>query len=300
MKTGVVIGRWQIDELHGGHVWLLNHVEGISDKLVILVGDSPVCYTSRNPLTFEMRKEMLQARYINADIHKLIDYPNDNQLWSTQVDYILKGYDNITLYGSRDCFIPHYKGRFKVERLEAPFTMAASDIRKTIGTTISNTQDFRRGVIHAIENRFPTAYPTVDVALLRYMGRFPDLGEQQVMLGMKPKTDKWVFIGGFVDPTDESMFAAAARELQEEAGHVITHEFFYISSHKILDSRYRGTKDGIITTLVGTYMMGGNPTPSDDMEGGRLGWFDIGGFDMDILDPKHHVLFESLKKYLKK
>lgn len=304
-KTGVIIGRFQCPYLHEGHRYFINNVKKKCDILVILVGIAPIAYTNRNPFPYYITYDMLSESYPEAIIRSVDDSPSSDKDWSKHIDDILEDYENIILYGSRDSFLQHYVGKHKTKEIAAKGEFSASYIREEIGKTYLpewNNESFRKGIIHTIENRFPTAYPTIDVALLRLIEITSDIKginkKYELLLGRKPNKTKWCFIGGFVDPSDSSLFAAAARELKEEAGDILTHEFFFISSHKIDDNRYKGTKDGIITTLVGTYIMGGNPVAGDDIE--EVEWFDVDEFDMNVLSEHHHILFNSLKKYLNK
>jgi bifunctional NMN adenylyltransferase/nudix hydrolase len=95
----------------------------------------------------------------------------------------------------------------------------------------------------------------------------------------------------------KSLEQAAGRELSEEVPKLFTHEFSYIGSTKVNDFRYKGTKDGIMTSLFVTYKLGGTEIAGDDIE--EVEWFDLSTFDLNILTEHHHPLFEMLKKHLK-
>ena len=63
---GVVVGRFQVHELHQAHRDLLDHVTAEHRKVVVVLGLSPLMNTISNPLDFEARKQMIQAEYPNA------------------------------------------------------------------------------------------------------------------------------------------------------------------------------------------------------------------------------------------
>lgn len=292
-KTGVVVGRWQCPSLHKGHKHLINRVVEKSAQLVLIIGEAPISYTDRNPLPSGIVERMLKESYPEAHIYIVKDYPDDN-IWSGEIDQILELYKYPTLYGSRDSFIKNYTGKYKTKEIKEKKIICSTDIRRNLKQYAhnENNKSFRKGIIHAIENRYPTAYPTVDVALLKKIGK-----NVEILLARKPNKTTWCFVGGFVDVKDSSLAMAAYRELNEEVKGIYTHELFYIGSSKIRDERYEGTKDGIITSLFGTYFMGGNPKAADDIE--DVKWFDIKTFDKSQLSRHHHFLFDSLKEYLK-
>lgn len=303
MKTNIIIGRFQIDKLTKGHKHLIDSAmrKRKADTLVFLLGVSPLSYTDINPLPAKLREKMLRSTYPNCVVKYLYDNPSDIE-WSAQVDSILSKFKHPVLFGSRDCFISHYQGKHKFIEISQLHSVSATDIRKIIGSMQYDSPKFREGIIHAAQNRFPTAYATVDIAVLRQYPTVPGaitqaLHKTQLLLGRKPGRTKFCFPGGFVDPTDESLEQAAGRELLEEVPGISTHELKYVASTKVNDFRYKGTKDGIMTSLFVTYILGGSTWPGDDLE--ETKWFDMANFDMNILSEHHHPLFEMLKKHLK-
>lgn len=292
MSTAVVIGRFQTDLLHPGHIHLLNYAQKFKEDLVVLIGTSQVGYSNRNPLPFEMRGQMVNRRCPRATVFELKDIPDDDVAWSEQIDHLLKDRLDVVIVGSRDSFMTSYKGVHPILYIPPYDSPSGSDIRESIKNTTYDSTDFRMGIIHAIENKFPVAYPTVDIAVIKFV-----TGPNQLLLGRKSGSKVYCFIGGFVDPNDLSLENAADRELHEEVERLHVHEYQYVGSTKIEDGRYRGTKDGIMTSFFMTYYMGGEPSASDDIE--EVKWFDLVDFDTSILDPKHHPLFEMLKKKLK-
>lgn len=311
MKTGVIVARFQIDYLSHGHLDLVRKVRkkytNENDKVLIILGESEVYLTNRNPLNFEFRKAMLQEQlsYINNIVILRITDNRSNEVWSENLDNLLSSYKNVTLFHSRDSFMPCYTGKHKTKEIKVIFKCSATERRREIANldTVVSNASFRQGIIYTVENKFPTAYTTVDIAVLRIIQN-PDCTHEdnynklQLLLGRKPGRDKYCFIGGFVDPTDSCLESAAGRELSEEVPGLMTHEFKYVSSHKVDDFRYKGTKDGIMTSLMITYKLGGSEKAGDDIE--EVKWFNLKNFDYEnILTPHHHKLFESLKKYLK-
>jgi bifunctional NMN adenylyltransferase/nudix hydrolase len=199
------------------------------------------------------------------------------------------------LYGGRDSFINYYSGKCKVEELPPSGEFSASEIRAAIKEQVTDSIEFRAGVIYAYANTYPKVYPTVDVAVFRN-------NKEQILLGKKENDQKWRLPGGFTDPTDEGFESAAQRELREECGPVAVTKMEYEGSFRVDDWRYRNEIDKIITTLFSTDFISGEPKASDDIA--EVQWFPLAKLPEMIAGGltthTHTVLLEALlKKYSK-
>jgi len=293
MKTvAVIIGRFQVSKLHDGHCYLMNLALKENDALTVLIGTSEAQPSIRNPLSFAARRDMIIESFPMAKIFEIRDHPCD-RMWSQAVDQLIEkkfsGF-GITLYGSRDSFKDFYSGEFPVKIMP--------EIQNISGTTSRNgtlnprdKESFRMGMIYENTLRYPTSYQVVDVGLVKW-------SEKLILLGRKrgDSKDSWRLPGGFVDPGDESLESAAARELGEEVPGVISHEFIYLGSYRIDDHRYRKEQDKIMTALFLTYHMGGKVRAGDDL--GEIRWFPLKEAQRIIL--KDHVqLVERILEYIK-
>ncbi len=239
----VIIGRFQTNELHEGHLELIRKVKAVSDNILILIGTTAATGTDKNPLSFEVRKHLFDSHLSNADILPLQDLPSDKD-WSNQIDYIIDGLGSTeaTIWGGRDNSIEdYYTGKHKIRIIEQEGHHSATSIRKEVAREPINCPNFRAGIIHHVENRWPIVYSTVDVVLFR-----DNNDAYEVLVGKKG--DKFAFIGGFVDPSDNTLEAAAIRELKEETG-IEQDCLTYKKSIKIEDARYNKTKDSIMTHI---------------------------------------------------
>jgi ADP-ribose pyrophosphatase YjhB (NUDIX family)/nicotinamide mononucleotide adenylyltransferase len=292
-KAKVVIGRFQVAELTEGHLYLLDYVNKQEGELIVLIGSNPAPYTRRNELPFSARREMIKQKYPHAIIKCIFDKREDS-FWSEEVDEMLKGYEEVMLYTGRDGFDKHYTGIHPVVVLKPTgVEISGTEMRKMIKDSQINSKDWREGVIHAVQNKFPTAYPTVDIAPLRRSFT----GEVEVLMGRKSDRTTMCFIGGFVDPEDKSLEDAASRELKEETGgNLQTMELRYISSRKVEDFRYRGSGDGIISSFFITWVYGGSWKATDDIV--ELKWMDIDNLSEDNVSDVHHNLLSDLKKFI--
>jgi bifunctional NMN adenylyltransferase/nudix hydrolase len=266
---GVVVGRFQTIRLHEGHLHLLRSAAKDHDRLLVAIGSPRSLPTPRNPLSFEIRKAMVEEVLPEAIVIPVFDNKSD-QDWSLALDKaiaaVAPGYAP-TLYGSRDSFIPYYSGSCPIKYVEDITSVSGSDLRARC-VDIRRSEDFRHGVIHAHATRHPLTYPAIDIAIVKPK-------EQLVLLGEKRQDGgKLRFIGGFVDAEDPSYEYAAKREAYEETGGLEIADLRYAGSARIDDWRYRGVKDGIMTILYRATYVFGAPTARDDLDG--LTWVPYG------------------------
>lgn len=285
LTTGVIIGRFQLHDLHQGHREMIEIVQGRHDKVILFLGTVKKSPTTKNPLDFQNRKEMILSQYPDLTILPLADHSSD-LTWSQELDRLIQENSNsdVIIYGGRDSFIPHYHGQYPTHQLDEVVGYSASQIRQDLSQGIINSSDFRAGIIYNVFNQYPKVYSTVDIALVK---------DNQILLGRKPGEMKWRFLGGFCDPTDDSYEEAAIREAKEEAGVDIIN-LQYVCSKKVNDWRYRGERDQIITTLYLAEPIG-EAVAGDDIN--EVKWFSLD--EVININPEHQPHFEILIQFLK-
>lgn len=291
---GVIIGRFQVHELHDAHIEMVNEVIRRHEKVILFLGVSPTLCTQRNPLDFLSRKVMFEEKYGNAfsAILPLHDKKSD-KVWSNQVDTKIRevvSLGSVVLYGSRDSFIPHYQGKFDVIELVPSSLVSATEIRKAVSKKVDRSKEFRAGVIYACYNSFPIVHPVIDVAILND-------DETQVLLGRKKDEVEYRFIGGFADVTDENLEQTVRREAYEETGLEIG-DIKYITSMKVRDWRYRSTTDrSIMTNFFKAKRISGHAVGADDIV--EVKWFNIETLTPTNLVGEHGDLLSKLLISLK-
>ena len=285
-KTGIIIGRFQVDELHEGHKVLIDHVAKNNDELTIFIGLSPLMCTYNNPLDFSAREKMLEEAYPDARLMYIKDEPTDEG-WSENLDKMIERNtnfdDDICLYGSRLSFIKYYHGKYKTEELEQTIFTSGTNRRKEIANSIVSNKDFRKGIIWATMNQYFGPATTIDVAILND-------DETMVLVGKKEKENKFRFIGGFAN-SDESFEQTAHREALEETGLELMH-LRYIKSMPINDWRYKNEKKKITTLFFKANILGGKPIPGDDIH--ELAWIPINADLLFDITEEHKKLVEAL------
>lgn len=267
-EVGCVVGRFQTNRLHEGHINLISHVLSNHKKTIILLGVSRVQNTKKNPLDFASRKAMIQKLFPSVMILPIMDQ-RYNEKWSQDVDNAISlpfGEKKAIIYGSRDSFIPFYCGKNHVIELEDSQDHNATNIRAEVAKEVLDSSEFRAGVIYSTFNQRPVTYPTVDVVVHD--------GKGNILLAKKPNEQHWRFVGGFVDRTDASYEGAAFRELAEETGgNLNVTNARYIASMMVDDWRYRKEESGIMTTLFLMDKSWGSAKASDDIE--TLAWLPV-------------------------
>lgn len=291
--VGVTVGRFQVKELHEGHIALLNTICSNHKKVIVFLGVPAGEGGKRNPLDYNTREAMIKASFPNVVCLPHKDNRSD-EVWSKNLDTMisLTFGEPAILYGSRDSFLPHYHGKYERIELITEHKISGSEIREKVGKEILYTSDFRAGVIYGKYSQFPMTYPTVDVVAYKAQ-------TEEILLAKKPDENMYRFIGGFVDRGDLNWEMAARREFYEETGGCEIDGLKYIASGKIDDWRYRNSESGIMTTLyLGTFIFG-RVKPTDDIA--VLDW--VKPFEIDVeteIMPEHRDLYKKLLVHLQK
>ena len=286
--VAVIVGRFQVNELHEAHIDLITSVLNKHDRVLVFLGNSTIRNTLNNPLDYRARRTMIADKFPTVEIHYINDNPSDTT-WTKNLDKLigeqLLPMQTVTLYGSRDSFLKCYTGKFNTCELEATTFISGTEVRRRVCNNYPPTADYRAGMIAATAYRFPTAFQTVDIAVVN------DKGE--LLLARKPEEKKWRFIGGFSDPASVSLEEDAKREVQEEAG-VEVGNITYLGSTLINDWRYRGEIDKIKTALFVAKYVFGKPEGADDVA--EVKWVSINNLTKNDIVETHHVLIDMFNE----
>ena len=289
--VGVIVARFQVDDLTEGHVDLIQQVVDSHYKTIIILGLSPVKCTKYNPLDFEARKQLLLAKYPDITVLYLKD-TYDDVIWSNCLDRMIKDIigpnDKPYLYGSRDSFIKYYSGKYECIELEQNVFVSGTDVRKAISKQVKASSDFRTGVIWAVGNQYPKCISTVDICLYKKDNQ----GNVKILLGKRDTEPKYRFIGGFVPP-GETYEQTAIRETKEETDLDIE-DPKYLKSFVIDDWRYRKEADKITTSLF-LAKASSNPKPGDDID--ELRWFVLDEVIVYNIVDEHKELIQCVLDY---
>ena len=314
---GVIVGRFQVSKLTEGHCEIFEHVLSKKHQMnLVFLGIPPadVHATKRNPIPFKTRKAMIERKYPNGefDIMYIQDVGNvevteeeqkagifvadkSDILWSKKLDEeILKATDgntNVFLYGSRDSFINHYRGRFQTREYVQKQFSSGTVSRGDIGQLIGTTEDFARGCIYTTQKSWCYFFYTVDCAI------FSDNKFTHMYLGKKKGERKFRFPGGFLDKKDVNVEEAAVREAREETG-LACSVIAPLGTMRIEDGRYSNEEESIMTNLFLMVAPNQKPCVGDDLDYLEMVEFDKLQYE-DFL-PCHQPLFGKLKAVIEK
>lgn len=287
-STGIIVGRFQVLELNDVHIKLIESVQQRHSKVIVFLTSNPAP-SDLNPLDWIFRAQMFEETYDETLlVCEMPDLPDD-RIWSQELDRRImeqRPEGEVMLYGTVEEFIDRYSGRYPTSVLEAdeadfPEEMPMAEVERM--------RDFRAGMLYATIRRFPTVYPTVDIAVFRN-------DYKDVLLARKENETKSRFPGGFADPSDESFEMAAVRELMEECGDIEVSNLIYLGSCRIDDWRYRDSMDSIMTHLYACVLEKGVPEASDDIA--ELRWFETERLLEDLFVPEHRPLYHLLTAFL--
>ncbi len=267
-SIGIIPARFHTPDLHDGHRFLIAEVCKRHKDVLIVLGVSPGRLNDRNTFPFEMRAAMIRQAFQNREFTiipgKSLPASDDDRsrFFDERVEELFHQRDAV-IYGSRESFIQRYTGRFPVQEIETIYTGSATEIRKNI--PLIHSSEFRQGYGRAIMDLEPMAYQSVDVAVV-------DHGQRRVILVGKAHESGWRFPGSFFKIQEDDDFESAARRtLKKELPTIVAAEPRALQSKRIMDWRYKGTRDGILTMLMVASYESGEPLPGKGIE--RASWF---------------------------
>lgn len=159
-KVAIIIGRFQVAELHDGHKLLIETAISESDHVIVFLGSAKEYFTEKNPLPYYHRKQMIIKAYPNVQVIPLDDIPGDDRKWTlhldVKIDELLRSNEEAILYGSRDSFIGIYEnnfGNFKTKYVLSPIQEESGTAqRAAIKNVFYDSPDYRKGIIYAVLN----------------------------------------------------------------------------------------------------------------------------------------------------
>lgn len=293
---GVVVGRFQVNDLHDGHMELFRQVRARHSAVIVFIGMNQVGLNQADPLDYPTRRAMIQAKFPDFTVLPLQDKRTDDE-WSRQLDdsiaAVTTGASAVTLYGGRKSFVPHYRGRFAPIELAMPIETtktSGTDVRLEFSNKVLESPEFRAGMIYASTHRWPDAYPCVDVAIMND-------DETEVLLGRKTGEREWRFIGGHFEPRKHLTWEMCAKtEVLEETGlEMVTLE--YVGGGFVDDWR-NSADQSVATVFFKGRAMGTGAKPMDDIA--VVMWHNVSLLNRGAMISEHRVLYDQLMQALRK
>lgn len=283
--TAILVGRFQVFEINALHEKMIKSLLKKYSRLVVFITSNPAP-SDINPLEWELRRSMFEEHF--GDILELGEMPDlpDDRIWSQELDrriMQLKPEGEVVIFGSLENMVKRYSGKYTAKKMEVNLDKLFETIEVN---DIISPRDFRAGIFYATYRKFPTVYPTVDIAVFRNKGK-------EILLGRKTNELKYRLPGGFSDPSDFSFEDAALRELEEECGEIEIENLYYLGSVNIDDWRYRGSMDSVVTHLFACEYIEGEAVAQDDLA--EVKWFEFEKLTTNHFVYEHKMVFELLK-----
>lgn len=287
--VGVIVGRFQTDELTPAHLELIDTVYNTHSNLVIILGLSPQECTPKNPLDYRIRKIFLQEQYPKADVLYVNDMRYDDD-WSRQLDRIVRSvtrkHQTVCLYGGRDSFLPHYNGQHPAKELtlkESEFISATSR-RKIIRNSVTNHQEFRKGIIYGTASIGARSIPAPIVVI-------SDQDHKHILMGKRYQDRKYSFITDEL-PCNKTFEVFSSEIVYEKTGFKIEPDDLKCYGSVIVpDWKYRSEDDTVIGMIYVTTVNFGKATAKGDMT--KLKWIDIETIH-DHVSSEHYTIADFL------
>lgn len=291
---GIIVARFQTPVLHEAHIDLINTVLSKHPKVVIFLG-LPFFEEStiNNPFDLNIRIGMLKEVFGDRIEYKYIDNKECDHDWSdnldSQIAKTIGPRGTCLLYGSRDSFIPHYKGKYPVEELVSEIMVSGTELRARAAEHATFDVSARSAICWVLSRIFPAPKVSVDVVVFNE-------NKTKILLGRKKKEPLFRFFGGFA--TNKGTFEDdGARETREECNNIEIGELKYVCSLLVDDWRVRDEVNKIKTIFYACKYVFGTPEPTDDMKGGEVKWFDLATIKDEQIMPAHRPLLAKLRKF---
>jgi bifunctional NMN adenylyltransferase/nudix hydrolase len=297
LSVGVIIGRFQVAELHPGHRKLFEVVLARHKRVLVLLGIPAWRGGIKNPLDYKTREQMIRSYYPSVTVSYVGDRQT-NEEWSKDVDKAIRHLyplEKIVLYGGRGGFTDHYSGIFPtIETLEDPLFDAenGTDCRNSTAALPRESKDFRAGIIYSSYSLPSTIVMCVDGAVLKHQSKVG----LQVLLIRKSNELNWRFPGGKLEGTDSSLENACSREVREETGLEIGPPVYIGSDGIIPDWRGKQSGIGIASSLFYVPYLYGAAQAGDDAA--ETKWFILNELTENNMEPCHKKFLIMLQSWV--
>lgn len=269
--VAILIGRYQVDELHSSHSKFIEELISRYNTVVIFLGVAPNQYTKKNPLDFLARQKMIQSKYPSIVVLPTTDHLDDT-IWSNNLDNMIETLfptSHVILYGGRDSFIKAYHGKFQCVEVELIDPVSGTEVRNKIGKECRDSDDFRAGLIYATQRIPHRINPLVHLIIVK---------DNQVMVIKDNDYKKYVLPYRFMTPNDTSLESVAKSLVSMELNNLR-----YLTSQRI--HHWKFTEDILMSSIFVADYSWGNKTSDQH-------WISLE--NLDSVDPQFHSTMKAV------
>lgn len=264
IKVGVLIGRFQVPEMHEGHRFLVREMLEECDKVLILFGSANRAPSPRNPFSYVYRAQAAKALFPDIYTAPLNDYLYNDSQWVADVDntiqYMLAhkmGCDTakVILYGHKKDgndylnWFPQYE----YVNINSDIDISGTEVRRSsyplLPKAIQDDMDYYGKEALAFSN-----YPYPENLNFCCADNVVECSGHILLIQRKraPGAGTWALPGGFKN-NNETFLECAIRELYEETNLRVPEKVLRgsIVSTSIFDHPARST--GIVRNTMAVY-----------------------------------------------
>ena len=276
---GVIVGRFQTAEITPGHEFLFSEVYKRHKNIVTFIGCKPPHFQpdEKNPLDFFSRKSMIQASKPDVSILSITDNRYDEE-WSFELDKRIdeiRGSFDVILYGSRDSFISHYKGKFETCELESTIIYSATSVREEIIQKELEDKKFRCGYIYGLSEKLVCGLHNSFGLLYEK----DEKGKLKILIGKRRGEKEYSLFGGIYNPAvDKSYSETMKRTMKEQLGNnVEISSVKFLFDYQLDHWAYKSSPDKIHGNFFLCENSWGFVRPNQDFE--LVEWVSLEDFD---------------------
>jgi len=265
MKLGVLIGRFQVPEMHEGHRYIVKRMQEQCDQVLVLFGSANRTRSVKNPFTYRERVTAGKNLFPNVIMAPLNDYLYNDSQWMadvaatieiirTKVSYNFQKPVEVVLYG-------HHKDgndylnwfpQYEYVNINSDIDISGTEVRNSFAHLLpDNVQADMR--YFAKERETFKDYPYHDSLNICCGDAVVECLGHILLIKRKftPGAGNWALPGGHKN-TNETFLQCALRELKEETNLRIPEQVLLgsIKSTRIFDSPKRSSGIPKLTLAV--------------------------------------------------
>lgn len=229
MKLGILIGRFQVPEMHEGHRFLVREIQSQCDKVLILFGSANRTRSVKNPFTYRERAEATKRLFPEVICAPLNDYPYNDSQWMADVAATIDHVVDILCKENDICPVPilygHHKDgndylkwfpQFEYVNINSEIDISGTEVRNSHKHLLPESVQIDMEYFAKEKDMFKN-YPFPEALNINCGDAVLECSGHILLIkrGRSPGMGNWALPGGHKN-TNETFLQCALRELVEE------------------------------------------------------------------------------------